>query len=101
MNIQPPPGTSPEVPEADALEQQASALPESGDGPTDLDQIPNEVAEADFIEQREPAEPCRDGYEGIETEDEDDASEADLIEQATGISADSDEDYPEASESGD
>ncbi|GAP56081.1 hypothetical protein [Arthrobacter sp. 92] len=98
MNIQPPPGTSPEVPEADALEQQESALPESGDGLAGLDQIPNGVPEADFIEQREPAQPGRSGYEGIETEDEDEAAEADLIEQATGIPADSDEDYPEASE---
>lgn len=83
----------PDVPEADAVEQEYPATLESDD---DLvtDALDVDANEADFIEQHTPLVPR--GSQGIPDVDplEADANEADLIEQATGLPGDGEDDYP-------
>jgi len=92
MNIEPE-ETSSEVPEADAFEQRTPVLPESPEELPATEQLPQGVPEADFIDQRRAVQPGSAGYDGIATT-EAEAAEADLIEEALGLSADDEEDYP-------
>jgi hypothetical protein len=96
MNIEPE-ETGPEVPEADALEQRTPVLPENPEESPVTEQLPDGVPQADFIEQRTAVRPGSAGYDGIAAT-EAEADEADLIEGAMGLSADDEEDYPDARE---
>ncbi|MDQ0822284.1 hypothetical protein QFZ79_000031 [Arthrobacter sp. V4I6] len=96
MNVEPE-ETGSEVPEADALEQRTPVLPESPEELPEMELLPDGVPQADFIDQGRAVQPGSAGYDGIATA-EAEADEADLIEAALGLSADDEEDYPDARE---
>jgi hypothetical protein len=96
MNIEPE-EIGPEVPEADALEQQTPVLPENSEGLTVMEQAPDGVPQADFIEQHTAVQPGSAGYDGIAAT-EAEATEADLIEGAIEPPTGDEDDYPDASE---
>ncbi|MGO4653049.1 MULTISPECIES: hypothetical protein [unclassified Arthrobacter] len=96
MNIEPE-EIGPEVPEADALEQQTPVVPENSGELTVGEQLPDGVPQADFIEQRTPVQPGSHGYDGIAVT-EAEAAEADLIEGAIEPSTGDEDDYPDARE---
>lgn len=98
MNIEPE-EIGPEVPEADALEQHTPVLPQIEEEPMEANRAPEGVPQEDFIDQRTDVQPGIQGYDGRAiTEAE--ANEADVIEQARGLSADNEDEYPEAYEDG-
>lgn len=91
MNSQPE-ETPIEVPEADALEQRLPATPEAGTD--ELYPLPEDAPEADVLEQRTPlvSQSLADvPAPGLSDED---AAEADAIEQAEGMPGGDEEDYP-------
>ena len=92
-----PEESSPEVPEADALEQRRPALPEDSQELPATEQLLDDVPQADFIEQHQAVQPDSVGYERI-TASEADADEGDLIEGNLGLSDDDEDDYPSARE---
>jgi hypothetical protein len=94
MNIGSQPQT-PDVPEADALEQQTPVLPE---GSEEFGALPDDASEADAVDQHTDVRPDSTGYAGIAGAAEADAAEADLIEQAIAPSLDDEEEYPDAHE---
>lgn len=93
MNIRPERETSPEIPEADALEQQTPVLPDGSENEV-MDPLPIDAPEADVIEQHADIRPGG-AAAGIAAVAEADAAEADLVEQAMALSIDDEEDYPE------
>ncbi|MEV8146666.1 hypothetical protein AB0O52_00785 [Arthrobacter sp. NPDC080073] len=99
MNIEPE-EIGPEVPEADALEQHTPVLPLIEEEPMEANRVPEGVPQEDFIDQRTDVQPGSADYDGIAAT-EAEAAEADLIEQARGLSADNEDEYPEAYEKGD
>jgi len=92
-----PEETSPEVPDSDAIEQRAPALPEETQEWPAAGQLPADVPQADYIEQREAVQPASTGYDGITASDVD-ADEGDLIEGHLGPAGDAEDDYPDARE---
>ena len=90
-----PEETSPEVPDSDALEQQTPALPEDSQGWPVTGQLPDDVPQADFIEQHQAVQPDSAGYDGI-TAWEVEADEGDLIEGNLGPPVEDEDDYPDA-----
>jgi hypothetical protein len=94
MSIRPERETSPDIPEADALEQQTPVLPD-GSGNEVMDPLPIDAPEVDVMEQHADVVPG--GAEaGITAVAEADAAEADLLEQAVALSLDDEEEYPES-----
>jgi hypothetical protein len=97
MDIRPQPETPPDVPEADALEQQTPVQPESLGVPGETEPLPDNVSEADALEQRADTHPGGlTGYTEMPRTTETDAAEADLVEQSLAPPTDDDEDYPDA-----
>ena len=90
-----PEESSPEVPEADALEQRTPALPEDSRELPVREQLPDDVPQADFIEQHQTVQPASTGYDVIATS-EAEADEGDLIEGNLGPPAEDEDDYPDA-----
>lgn len=90
-----PEETSPEVPDSDALEQRTLALPEDSQEWPVTGHLPDDVPQADFIEQHQAVQPDSVGYERI-TASEADADEGDLIEGNLGPPAEDEDDYPDA-----
>lgn len=98
MNLGPEPESPPEVPDADALEQQTPVLPEGSDEFEPMKPLPDDAPEADVIEQRTEVLPGGAGPAGLEGVSGVEAAEADYIEQALAPSFDDEEDYPEEPE---
>ncbi|TQJ66500.1 hypothetical protein FBY31_0510 [Arthrobacter sp. SLBN-100] len=99
MNTDSQPETPRDLPEADALEQQTPILPEGSEEFTVKDPLPDDAPEADVIEQHTDVLPGSTGYAGIAgAAAGQEASEADLMEQAMAPSLDDEEDYPDARE---
>ncbi|WP_267277975.1 hypothetical protein [Arthrobacter sp. CDRTa11] len=99
MNIRPERETSPEIPEADALEQQTPVLPGGSENEL-MDPLPIDAPEVDVMEQH--ADVLPGGAEaGITAVAEADAAEADLVEQAMALSLDDEEDYREGRDEAD
>lgn len=96
MDIRPQPETSPDVPEADVLEQQTPVLPEGLEDLGGTDPLPDDASEADVLEQRAEVKPGTAGYAGIPRATEAAAAEADLVEQALAPPTDDDEDFPDS-----
>ena len=95
-----PEESSPEVPEADALEQRTPALPEDSRELPVREQLPDDVPQADFIEQHQTVQPASTGYDVIATS-EAEADEGDRIEGTLGPSGDDEDDYPGARDDAD
>jgi hypothetical protein len=92
-----PEETSPEVPDSDALEQRTPALPEDSQEWPVTGQLPDDVPQADFIEQHKSVQPDTAGYDRI-TAAGAEADEGDLIEGNLGPTGDDEDDYPDARE---
>jgi hypothetical protein len=91
-----PEETPMEVPEADAVEQRLSAIPDPGGD--EFNPLPEDAPEADVLEQRSPlgSRPLPDAPAPDLSAEE--AAEADAIEQAAGTPGSDEEDYPFAGE---
>lgn len=90
-----PEATGPEVPDSDALEQRRPALPEDSQEWPTAGQLPDDVPQADFIEQHKAVRPAGAGYDGIIASVAE-ADEGDLIEGNLGPAGDDEDDYPDA-----
>jgi hypothetical protein len=87
-----PEETPMEVPEADAVEQRLSAIPDAGG--EEFNPLPEDAPEADVLEQRTPlvSTPLPDvPAPDLSTEK---AAEADAFEQALGTPGSDEDDYP-------
>lgn len=80
-----------EVPEADAVEQRLSAIPDAGGD--EFNPLPDDASEADVLEQRTPlvATPLPDAAPDLPAER---AAEADALEQSAGTPGSDEDDYP-------
>jgi hypothetical protein len=63
-----------------------------------MDPLPDDAPEADVIEQHTGVKPGNTGFTGLAGAAEADAAEADLAEQSVAPFVDDEEDYPDASE---
>lgn len=91
--------TSPEVPDTDALEQRTPVLPKDSQEWTVTGHLPDDVPQADFIDQHKAVQPASADYEGV-TASEAEADEGDLIEGNMGPAGDDEDDYPDARDEG-
>jgi hypothetical protein len=83
------PGTTSDVPDADRAEQEALVDPPAVVSAADVDPPPEDVPEADAIEQQLDALPrVVDDPKGVGDRE---ASEADVLEQETGVRVDEDD----------
>ena len=90
-----PEETSPEVPDSDALEQRIPALPGDSQEWPETGQLPDDVPQADFIEQHQAVQPDSAGYDRIAALKAE-ADEGDLIEGNLGPPVEDEDDYPDA-----
>ncbi|WP_411374133.1 hypothetical protein ACLH0K_13850 [Arthrobacter sp. MPF02] len=95
MNLGSHPEVPEDVPEADALEQRTPVQPEGSDDFGLADGLPEDASEADVLEQHLDVRAGAPGYAALAGAAEGKAAEGDLVEQVLAPPPEDEDDYPE------